>query len=300
MNRKRRLAFFTACNIDGSKAKHVDRKTGKVTPLEPGDPRLEESLAGAEGAEASESWYDDRRLNPEDYAGKDIYEKQVVPGFPDTQSQGRILRMFQRGHLIRRMDPAWGTDKQALLADADTFHWTNCSPQVGFFNMGRASSTMAGTGGGKLWRAVENYVLRNAVAENTRVCSFTGPVFRANDRQFRTIRVPMRFWKIVVWAEDGTLRSLAMIADQSKVIKEWPEAISEAAEAFGDPSELEKVEDFLTSVAEIEKLTGLDIGEAVRGADIRSGENSERVNDFSSINLTPRTRRAPTRPRRKR
>jgi endonuclease G len=70
--------------------------------------------------------------------GSDVYVKQVVPGFLDTKSMARTLRMFQREHLVRRMDPAWGTDKQALLADADTFHWTNCSPQVGFFNMGKA------------------------------------------------------------------------------------------------------------------------------------------------------------------
>lgn len=284
MNRKRRLAFFAACNIDGSKAKHVDRKTGDVTPLEPGDPRLE-SLA--EGAEASESWYDDERLDPSEYAGKDVYERQIVAGHPNPQSRGRTLRMFQRGHLVRRMDPAWGSNAKAKLADADTFHWTNCSPQVGFFNMGQASPSTPNSGGGKLWRAVENYVLRNAVAENTRVCSFTGPVFRNNDRRFRTIKVPKQFWKIVVWVDEGSLRAVAMLADQSKVINVWPEALDGAPENFVQPGELEQVEDFLVSVARIEELTGLDFSAAVRNADVWGQESMERVNSFDQVPLAP-------------
>lgn len=282
MNRTRRLAFFTACNIDGASAKHVDRTTGNVSPLRADDPHLAENLEMQEGAEASESWYDDARLDPQDYAGRDIYEKQVVPGFLDTRSMARTLRMFQRGHLVRRMDPAWGTDQQALLADADTFHWTNCSPQVGFFNMGKAPRK-PGTGGGKLWRAIENYVLRNAVADEMRVSSFTGPIFSAQDRDFRDIKVPGRFWKIVVWAERGALRSLAMIADQRPVISVWPEALGEAAEAYGDLDELDRVRDFVTTVNEIERLTHLNFGPDVNQADIRSGESTDRVGDFSDI-----------------
>lgn len=282
MNRLRRLAFFTACNIDGKRAKHVDRDTGEVSPLEPGDPRLE-SLSAAEGAEASESWYNDERLNAGDFAGKDVYEKQKVPGFPVANSQGRILRMFQRGHLVRRMDPAWGTDEQAVLADADTFHWTNCSPQVGFFNMGRAPASTPGSGGGKLWRAIENYVLRNAVDTDGRVCSFTGPVFLQNDRKFRGIKVPRRFWKIVVWKENGALRSIAMIADQSKVIDVWPESLNGGEEAFGDADELEKVEDFITTVADIEDKTRLDFGADVRHADIFAGESMRKITSMEEL-----------------
>jgi hypothetical protein len=32
--------------------------------------------------------------------------------------------MFQKGHLVRRIDPCWGEDEVALAAEADTFHWT--------------------------------------------------------------------------------------------------------------------------------------------------------------------------------
>jgi endonuclease G len=292
MNGRRRLAFFTACNIDGGRLKNVDRNSGAVTPLEPGGV---EALGSREGAEASETWYDDRRLDSSEYAGREIYEDQEVPGFPDRRSTGRTLRMFQRGHLVRRMDPAWGTDRQALQADADTFHWTNCSPQVGFFNMGKAGSLrVPNSAGGQLWRAIENYVLRNALVESQRISVFTGPVFDdKRDRSFRDIKVPGLFWKIVAWAEGGELRSVAMLADQRPVITVWPEALGEnLAEAFGDPDELEKVEDFLTSVREIEKLTGLSFGDALRAADIRAGERTERITRVEEITFTPRPRRA--------
>jgi endonuclease G, mitochondrial len=291
MNGKRRLAFYTACNIDGSRSKHVDRKTGVVTRLEPDDPGLEALIADAEGAEASETWFDDDRLDPGDFAGKDVYEKQVVDGFPS--GMGRTLRMFQRGHLVRRMDPAWGTDNQALVADADTFHWTNACPQVGFFNMGLAKSlNVPGTGGGRLWRAIENYVLRNAVADKERVSVFTGPVFRNNDRKFRSIKIPGLFWKIVAWADDGELRSAAMIADQRPVIKVFPEAMGDLSEAFADQADLNKVKDFLTTVKKIEELTGLKFSADVKAGDINAGahESMTLVRELDAIELRPRRR----------
>lgn len=287
MNRKRRLAYFTACNINGASAKHVDRKTGDVSPLEPGDPHLE-SLAVPGGAEASETWFDDPRLDPAEYAGKGIYEDQTVPGFPNKRSKARQRRMFQRGHLVRRMDPAWGSDQQALTADADTFHWTNCSPQVGFFNMGEAQALkIKGTEGGKLWRAIENYVLRNAVAQRSRISCFTGSLFLDNDRSFRGIKVPGRFWKVIVWAEGQDLRSIALIADQRPVMKVWPEGLAERAEAFMDEDEVLKVDDFLTTVEEIERLTQLNFGDLVRAADVSGGEKVRRLESLDEIPLRP-------------
>ena len=42
---------------------------------------------------------------------------------------------LDRGHLVRRLDPAWGP-KSAAAVD-DTFHFTNCAPQHHEFNAGR-------------------------------------------------------------------------------------------------------------------------------------------------------------------
>jgi endonuclease G, mitochondrial len=44
-------------------------------------------------------------------------------------------------------------------------------------------------------------------------------------------RVPLKFWKIVLWADKGKLRATALVADQSPVLKKMPEALP-GEEAF--------------------------------------------------------------------
>jgi endonuclease G len=77
----------------------------------------------------------------------------VVPGFPEPTSRDRIARIFQKGHIVLRGDPAWGTDDQALAAERDTFFYTNAAPQVVFFNQG-SDLRRPGTKGKLRWRAV--------------------------------------------------------------------------------------------------------------------------------------------------
>lgn len=299
MNKRRRLAFFTACMIDGNTSKSIGRSSRNISDLKATDRGLAETVSGLDGAEA-DSWSTDNRIDRSHYSGDEIYKKQKVPGFPNPRSTDRIARMFQKGHLVRRLDPAWGDDNRALAAELDTFFWTNAAPQVGFFNQGSADAGQPGTGKGNLWRAAENYVLRNAVAEDQRVVSFTGPVFRDDDRPYRHIRIPSKFFKVTVWAESGQLRALALIVDQSQVFDAWPEAFgtqefldtATEAEAFLDANELSRVEDFLSTIEEIEDMTELDFGTAIRAADVRKGQASavvETDDDLPLIGGTPRT-----------
>lgn len=291
MNAERRLAFFTACNIDGRLARHVDRDTKNVNM----DPTLRDLGIERLGPEASDDFCIDLRIDPEHQMGREFYEKQKVPGFPDPQARDRIARMFQKGHIIMRGDPAWGQREMALAAEEDTFFYTNAAPQLGFFNQG-SDERRPGSKGKLRWRAVESYVLRNAVTTRERVCVFAGPVFqdeavkdgsgkvvREADPVYRGIQVPMRFWKIVVWADDGgPLRSVALLADQLPVLRKLtngvPEALDFHAEAleigperFDELAELQRVEEYLSSVAEIEALTGLKFADQIRAGDIRSG-----------------------------
>lgn len=293
MNARRRIAFFTACNIDGGSAKDVDRATKTVKPLAPDAAGLEALASDAE----ADSWRRDPRIGADEYLGDTFYAKQIVAGYPNPSDQQRIARIFQKGHLVRRLDPCWGDDEIALLAEKDSFHWTNCSPQVGFFNQGTAAANKPGTGRGQLWRAVENYVLRNAVVEKQRVTSFTGPILTDQDRVFRDVKIPSRFFKIVLWVEQPKLRAVAMIADQGGVIDVWPEALFRdggegvtPAEAFMDEGELDRVQDFLSSIAAIEKATGLDFGQTVRDADTRKGTADKRIVDAAEITLAPTAR----------
>lgn len=78
-----------------------------------------------------------------------------------------------------QIDPLWGPDDIVVRANADTFHVTNRSPQVGFFNMGKrkpGAEAAAHAGGTLYWRALEDFALNNAVADQARVSVFTGPI----------------------------------------------------------------------------------------------------------------------------
>src|SRR5262249_48593118 len=69
---------------------------------------------------AREKWVFDPRIRRDEQVGNELYG-----------------RPFDRGHLVRRLDPAWGrTRRVARMANDDTFHWTNCSPQHFRFNEG--------------------------------------------------------------------------------------------------------------------------------------------------------------------
>jgi endonuclease G len=91
----------------------------------------------------------------------------------------------------------------------------------------------------------------------------------AYDVEYREgVLVPMRFWKIAVWAESKRLKAIALIADQKPVLEKLTEGVPEG---FDWEVELERVSEFLTTVSEIERLTKLDFG-TLRDADIRKGE----------------------------
>jgi endonuclease G len=299
MNADRRLACFTAVNIDGARIRAVNRNDKTVIDNPTLDQLGVESMGqeSAEAAEASDAFRPDRRIAEAEQMNRPFYENQRVPGFPDPSSAPRIARMFQKGHIILRGDPAWGLEEEALAAERDTFFYTNAAPQVGFFNQG-SDLNRPGSKGKLRWRAVETYVLRNAVTMRQRINVFAGPVFdEAIDPEYRFgAKVPMRFWKLAVWNDGAALRSIALLADQRPVLKVMPEAFdgSFGAEAFGDEEELARVSEFLSTVQEIESLTGLDFGRAIVEADIRgSGAAGAPVADLQPADLAePPKRRA--------
>lgn len=304
MNADRRLPFFTACNIDGKLSRHVDRRTGMIDD----DATLRDrGLESLEAAEAGGGFRLDPRVHREHQLGTTFYAKQKVPGFRDVGND-RTARMFQKGHITLRSDPAWGDDEMTLAAEKDTYFYTNIAPQFGFFNQGSRDDHPAEKG--KLrWRAVETYVLRNAVTMQERVNVFAGPVFRDKaaggvkaDPLYRGVQIPMEFWKIVVWDDGGTLRSVALLAEQRTVLEELTDGMPEALaglpesldavverfdsgpERFNDPAELRRVESFLSSVEHIEKLTGLAFDDIVRSGDMARGRDlRETVRDTDTL-----------------
>lgn len=73
-----------------------------------------------------------------------VYRPTSRPGrgsAPATTSRNDL----DRGHLVRRRDPVWGSTTVAAQANLDTFHLTNAAPQVAAFNQDKA-----------LWAGMEN------------------------------------------------------------------------------------------------------------------------------------------------
>ncbi len=161
---------------------------------------------------------------------------------------------FDRGHLTRRTDPTWGDAATAERANADTFHFTNCSPQHFRFNQTA-----------EFWQGLERYALERGVltAEGTRITVLQGPIFdEVVDRWADDVQIPSSFWKIAVWAGAEGLKSVGLVADQEALL-------DEPRRFVGLPTDvpLVNVQQWRVGIRAIEKRTGLDFGAPVREAD---------------------------------
>ena len=148
---------------------------------------------------------------------------------------------YDRGHLVRRLDPAWGrSERVAKQANDDTFHFTNCSPQHARFNEGKA-----------LWAGLEDFLLHKAASDEKRLTVFTGPVFRDDDPVVDDVKVPLEFWKVAATLNPaGKLIAAGFLVSQKDLVA--PEALEVSAEQVARM--------FQVSVREIERLSGLDFG----------------------------------------
>jgi DNA/RNA endonuclease G (NUC1) len=188
MHRKRRLAILTAANVDASPRRRRP---------DPSKPYGRKALSGL-GETDMERWFTDPRLRGLD---------QLPDRFFDKDNKA-----FDKGHLVRREDVAWGdTYEELQAANGDTFHTTNCSPQVGDFNR----SNLKG-----LWGLFENHLLKEAAREQ--LSYFAGPVLKESDRRFAgvdergkvKVQIPEEYWKVVLSAEGGTLKAYAFVLRQ--------------------------------------------------------------------------------------
>lgn len=158
---------------------------------------------------------------------------------PDAQVDGPsfyVPTSFDRGHMVRRLDPVWGVKKQALQANADTHHYTNACPQVHSFN-------------DVTWGDLEDWILSQERVRHSKATVFTGPIFRADDPVYEDVKVPLAFYKVVVVVDDATgkLSVCAFTMTQTKVLP--PAGFDPGAFAV----------DQLT-VVELASITGLDFG----------------------------------------
>lgn len=135
-----------------------------------------------------DSWRYDGRLNRSDQWGNELYNNNQI----------------DRGHMVRREDPVWGSLAVARQANVDTFHYTNSCPQMAGVNQ-------------RVWLGLEDYILKHARQDNMRISVFTGPYFSDEDLLYRGALIPLAFWKIVAFQlDDERLSATAYEVSQTR------------------------------------------------------------------------------------
>jgi endonuclease G len=198
-------------------------------------------------------WYFDSRIAESEQIGEGLYRRNAL----------------DRGHLVRRLDPVWGT--QAPRANEDTFHFTNCSPQHERFNQGQ-----------DLWQGLENYILNHADARNRNVTVFTGPVMDDQDPIYKGVRLPLAFWKIIAYVKgNGSLAAAAYVLEQGKLIEDML-----SFEAAFEPGA------YRVELGHLKERTGLDFDYLIEHelplavGGLEAGRDRVRVQeDFANLSL---------------
>lgn len=252
MHRHRRLCLLTAANVDNSpKRRKPDpsRKYGRAA-------------LGGLGPNDKELWFTDPRLP----------EEVQLPDRFFTKDGGA----FDRGHAVMRESVCWGaTYTDVRRANGDTYHTTNCTPQVSGFNQ----SSKLGR-----WGQLENELSRRL--KQARMSVFAGPILSPDDWWFDgvddrgsvRVQIPSRFWKLAVGRRDGKLVAFAFRLEQdlSKVPLE--------EELDLDP------EDWIEEMVSVEALEGevaaLRFPSVVKEADQGEEELGRQMRD--ELGLVPR------------
>ena len=210
MNAKRRLAYYAAVNIDGSQLWAFKR--------------------------GRDRWVIDARIDEDHQVDNILYK-------------GRH-NDFDRGHVVRRLDPVWDDKDVATQAMEDTFHYTNALPQHKRLNR-------------RIWLRLEEHILENTNDNDWKISVLAGPIFGPNDPVHKptSLPVPRAFWKVIASTarrprRKPVLQVQAFVLPQDHLIDH-----NDLEAQTGVPSEAIFGTSFETSqvtVAELERLTGLD------------------------------------------
>lgn len=192
MHKDRRLALFTAANVDWRKRRKLVE--GKST--------TRKALAGfPEKPTYIEQWVNDERIDA----------SHQLPDIFYTEDRSA----FDKGHLVRRDDVCWGdTYAEIQMANGDTYHVTNCSPQTKPFNQG--------DWGEENWGDLEDHVQKATKADQEKAIIYAGPIFGADDRWFKgkedsgnvRVQIPNRYWKIVLVKGGAGPEAYGFVLDQ--------------------------------------------------------------------------------------
>jgi endonuclease G, mitochondrial len=206
-----------------------DRRFAAMTALDLDGRRLK-------SLDRADRWQLDPRLAAELQAGPPVYAHNDL----------------DRGHLVMRASSMWGdTVEEVRRAEADTFYFTNAAPQAATFNQGR-----------EMWLGLEEYLQEHAATFDRKLAVFAGPVLDPDDPPYRGIQIPLRFWKVVAFVQDGALAATGYILDQTPLVDDL-DAVLAAAAAEGAVPPLGEFRTFQVPIADIAVLAGLDLDQLV-------------------------------------
>ncbi len=151
---------------------------------------------------------------------------------------------LDRGHVARRADLLWGPKAVAEKANADSFFFTNITPQLDDFNQSMRQG---------LWGRLEDAVMSDVDVDDLRVSVYGGPVFQADDRVFRGVALPREYWKVIAFSSAGTLKARAFVLTQNLNQLE--------------SLELDEFRVFQVRLAEVEERCGFTFPAALTAAD---------------------------------
>ncbi|MDX1964965.1 MAG: DNA/RNA non-specific endonuclease [Pirellulales bacterium] len=224
MHKHRRLALFTASNVSWQPGDKF---------LSDGHKPTRDELNGFEDDNTQEAWVIDPRIPTEEQLPDKFFIKD----------QGA----FDRGHLVRRDDVAWGDSFEDMQkGNGDTFHTTNCSPQVAKFNQA--------TKGVDNWGDLENMIADETTTE--RVIMFSGPVLDPADKRFNgvdssgpvKIQIPKQFWKIIVAKTEDGPKAFGFVLKQKLTSVPLEFAVPEDWEPYQVP--ISEIEDLMFGLVE--------------------------------------------------
>jgi len=124
---------------------------------------------------------------------------------------------FDRGHMSRREDANWGNTPDEAKRNADlTCVHTNACPQVPEINRSNR---------GGLWGKLEKVILEKGAKKEEgktgKISVFNGPIFTDQDPIYKGVKIPMAFYKVVVWLNDAEeLKATAFTLSQTDYVDE--------------------------------------------------------------------------------
>ncbi len=151
---------------------------------------------------------------------------------------------LDRGHIARRADLLWGGLTEARRANKESFFYTNITPQMDDFNQSAKQG---------VWGQLEDAVFNDVDVEDMRISVLGGPAFRPDDREFRDVRIPREFWKVLAYIEAGKLKTKAFLLTQNL----------DQLEAL----ELDEFRVFQVTLSEVEQRCGIRFADELRAAD---------------------------------